>query len=46
MTERYTLGHVPDAMRAATAVFESHLGGREMQQFVPDNQSGPWKLAG
>ena len=29
MTERYTLGHVPAAMRAATAAFESHLGGRE-----------------
>ncbi len=46
MTERYTLGHVPDAMRAATTVFESHLGGREMQQFVPDNRSGPSELAG
>ena len=29
MTERYTVGHVPAAMRAATAAFESHLGGRE-----------------
>jgi integrase len=27
MTERYTLGHVPEAMRAATAVFESQFGG-------------------
>ena len=27
MTERYTLGHVPEAMRAGTAVFESQLGG-------------------
>ena len=25
MTERYTLGHVPEAMRAATARFEEHL---------------------
>ena len=46
MTERYTLGHVPEAMRAATAVFESQLGGREMLRIVPDNQSGPSKLPG
>ena len=45
MTERYTLGHVPEAMRAATAVFESQLGGREMLRIVPDNRSGPSKLA-
>ena len=25
MTERYTLGHVPAAMRAATTQFEAHL---------------------
>ena len=25
MTERYTLGHVPDAMRLATSRFEDHL---------------------
>ena len=27
MTERYTLGHVPEAMRLATSRFEEHLGG-------------------
>lgn len=26
MTERYTLGHVPEAMRLATFRFEEHLG--------------------
>ena len=26
MTERYTLGHVPEAMRLATSRFEEHLG--------------------
>ena len=26
MTERYTLGHVPEAMRVATARFEEDLG--------------------
>ena len=26
MTERYTLGHVPEAMRMATSRFEEHLG--------------------
>ena len=34
MTERYTLGHVPEAMRAATAVFEADLAGREPAQKV------------
>ena len=29
MTERYTLGHVPEAMRAATARFEEHLAASE-----------------
>ena len=29
MTERYTLGHVPEAMRGATARFEEHLAASE-----------------
>ena len=29
MTERYTLGHVPEAMRVATARFEQDLGDRD-----------------
>lgn len=41
MTERYTLGHVPAAMRAATAVFESHLGGRERLRLVQKSGRGP-----
>ncbi len=35
MTERYTLGHVPEAMRAATAVFEKQLADRETAPIVP-----------
>ena len=44
MTERYTLGHVPEAMRAATAVFEEHLAGRESAQFVAKKQIGLLKV--
>ena len=29
MTERYTLGHVPAAMRAATTQFEAHLAAAD-----------------
>ena len=38
MTERYTLGHVPEAMRLATSRFEEHLG-------VPDAPSAARKQA-
>ncbi len=42
MTERYTLGHVPEAMRAATAVFEKQLANRDMASIGPDT---PWPVA-
>ena len=29
MTERYTLGHVPEAMRLATSRLEEHLGASD-----------------
>ena len=45
MTERYTLGHVPEAMRAATAVFEEHLAGRASAQFVAKKQIGLLKVS-
>ena len=38
MTERYTLGHVPDAMRLATSRLEEHLG-------APDASTAPRKRA-
>lgn len=38
MTERYTLGHVPEAMRLATAQFEEQLN-------VPDTPTAPRKRA-
>ena len=38
MTERYTLGHVPEAMRLATSRFEEHLG-------APDAPSAARKQA-
>ena len=39
MTERYSLGHVPEAMRAATAVFEEHLAGRKTASLVAEAES-------
>ena len=42
MTERYTLGHVPEEMRAATAVFEKQLADRDMASSGPDT---PWPVA-
>ncbi len=46
MTERYTLGHVPEAMRLATSRFEEHLGARPAAPAAGKRAAGGAKVSG
>ena len=44
-TERYTLGHVPDAMRSATSRFEEHLGASSAAEAASNSQQAAQEVS-
>ena len=44
-TERYTLGHVPEAMRSATSRFEEHLGVSSVAEAAAKSQQAAQEVS-